>query len=57
MTAEDLSAKIKKETAIGFRLAADSRNADEAYGIHLNPDKSAKVIFTQNDKVIVLADE
>ena len=51
------SAKNKKETAIGFRLAADSRNADAAYGIHLNPDKSAKVIFTQNDKVIVLADE
>lgn len=51
------SAKNKNETAIGFRLAADSRNADAAYGIHLNPDKSAKVIFTQNDKVVVLADE
>jgi len=51
------SAKNKNETAIGFRLAADSRDAAASYGIHLNPDKSVKVIFTQNDKVIVLAVE
>ena len=51
------SAKIRDETAIGYRLAADSRDPSLAYGVHLNPDKSVKVIFSPHDKVIVLADK
>ena len=51
------SARQKNETAIGFRLAADSRDASAAYGIHLNPDKTDKVIYAPHDKIIVLAEE
>ena len=51
------SARKKNETAIGYRLNADARNAALSYGVHLNPDKSEKVIFTPNDKVIVLGNE
>jgi len=51
------SAKNRDETAIGYRLAADSRDPSLAYGVHLNPDKSVKVIFSPHDKVIVLADK
>jgi ion channel POLLUX/CASTOR len=51
------SARKKNETAIGYRIQADSRNASLSYGIHLNPDKTDKVIFTKNDKIIVLANE
>lgn len=51
------SAKNRKETAIGYRLAQDSRTPSLSYGIHLNPDKTVKVIFSSHDKVIVLADK
>lgn len=49
------SARKKGETAIGYRLLADARNASQSYGIHLNPDKSEKIIYTDNDKIVVLA--
>ena len=51
------SARKKNETAIGYRLSADARNSSLSYGVHLNPDKSEKVIFAPNDKIIVLANE
>ena len=51
------SARKKNETAIGYRLIADARNSSQAYGIHLNPDKSEKIIFAANDKIIVLAND
>ncbi len=51
------SARKKNETAIGFRLMADARNAAQSYGIHLNPDKSEKIIFTANDRIVVLAND
>jgi hypothetical protein len=51
------SAKNRNETAIGYRLAQDSRTPSLSYGIHLNPDKTVKVIFSSHDKVIVLADK
>lgn len=51
------SARKKNETAIGYRLAADAKMAAQGYGIHLNPDKSEKIIYAANDKIIVLANE
>lgn len=51
------SARKKNETAIGYRLIADARNSSQAYGIHLNPDKSEKIIYAANDKIIVLAND
>ena len=51
------SASSRNETAIGFRLTADARNSAQSYGIHLNPDKAEKRIFTDNDKIVVLAND
>jgi ion channel POLLUX/CASTOR len=50
------SARRKNETAIGYRLAKDSRDSEKAYGIHLNPEKSKEVVFDKADKIIVLAE-
>jgi voltage-gated potassium channel Kch len=51
------SASRKGETAIGYRLAALARSANDAYGVHVNPDKNAAVAFVPGDKVIVLAED
>jgi voltage-gated potassium channel Kch len=50
------SAAQKGETAIGFRIAADSRNPEKAYGVHCNPIKSQKMTFQPDDRIIVLAE-
>jgi len=49
------AASRRGETAIGYRVAAESNSAERDYGVHANPMKSEKVIFTREDKVIVVA--
>jgi voltage-gated potassium channel Kch len=44
------------ETAIGYRLEAFAHEADQGYGVHVNPSKSSTVKFNNTDKVIVLAE-
>lgn len=51
------SAALKGETALGYRVAALSRSAEAAYGIHLNPSKTESITFAPGDKVIVLAED
>lgn len=51
------SAAVKGETAIGYRIQSQSKMAGEAYGVVVNPDKSKKISWTENDKVIVLAED
>jgi len=51
------SARRQGQTAIGYRIAADAHSAEKAYGVTLNPDKSQKLTFTQQDKVILLAED
>lgn len=46
----------RNETVLGYRLMRESGNADKAYGVHLNPKKSALVTFAPEDKVIVFAE-
>jgi hypothetical protein len=46
----------RKEIAIGYRLAKQSRDASAAYGVMVNPPKRTKVSFTPDDHVIVLAE-
>ena len=43
------------ETAIGYRVHADVRNAPH-YGLRMNPDKTAALSLAADDQVIVLAD-
>lgn len=49
-------ARRVNETAFGYRLAAYSRDAEQQYGIRLNPLKSEVVSFSAEDKIIVLAE-
>lgn len=51
------AAKRRGETALGYRLNSESKDADKSYGVHTNPKKSGKVPFTSADKVIVIAEE
>jgi voltage-gated potassium channel Kch len=50
------AASRRGETALGYRLAAEAKDAGKAYGVHTNPMKSASVVFAPNDKIIVVAD-
>ncbi len=51
------AAKRRGQTAIGYRLEAEAGDAEKAYGVHTNPKKSGQVVFTSEDKVIVIAEE
>ncbi|MBM2815339.1 MAG: TrkA-N domain protein [Ignavibacteria bacterium] len=45
------------EVAFGYRLVRDCHNADKFYGVVVNPEKTDKIIFGKEDKIIVLAEE
>lgn len=49
------AARRLDEVAIGYRVRAESGDANRAYGVHVNPRKSASVTFEPADRVIVLA--
>ena len=51
------AARRRGETAIGYRIASESKDAGKAYGVHTNPKKSQPVVFAPEDKVIVFAEE
>jgi hypothetical protein len=42
--------------AIGYRLMKYLHDQTRFYGIVLNPDKQEQIIFSQNDKIIILAE-
>ena len=50
------AARRRGETAIGYRLMSESRDAEKAYGVHTNPKKSERVTFSPEDKIIVIAE-
>lgn len=50
------AARVKGESAIGYRVAAKSQEGP-TYGIALNPDKAAPVTIRPGDSVIVLAED
>ena len=50
------AASRRRETALGFRTAADVFSRPHGYGVHLNPDKAARVRFAPGDTIIVLAE-
>jgi hypothetical protein len=45
----------KGETAIGYRLISEANQVDQLYGVHINPDKSALIKFSDHDQVVVIA--
>lgn len=50
------AARRRGECAIGYRLSAHATNAEKRYGVVVNPPKSARLRFSVNDRVIVVAD-
>jgi ion channel POLLUX/CASTOR len=50
------AARRRGETAIGYRLMSESHDADKAYGVYTNPNKSKKVLFKPEDKLIVISE-
>jgi voltage-gated potassium channel Kch len=51
------SARRRGHIAIGYRIAAQSGNAEQAYGVVVNPDKSKQVTFIAGDKIVVVAED
>ncbi|MBC7264056.1 MAG: potassium transporter TrkA [Chloroflexi bacterium] len=49
------AARRRSEVALGYWLHAHANDAAKAYGVVLNPDKSAPVTFSEGDRIIVLA--
>ena len=51
------SARRRGEVAIGYRITEHAHNADEQYGIVVNPAKSEMITFAEDDRVIVVAED
>ena len=51
------SAKQKGQIAIGYKIASLARESTKAYGVKINPPKSASFQFSPEDKIIVLAED
>jgi voltage-gated potassium channel Kch len=50
------AAAQRGETAIGYRLMKHADDKDRGYGVNVNPKKSEKHIFAENDQIVVLAE-
>jgi ion channel POLLUX/CASTOR len=50
------AARRRGEVAVGYRLQAETADPAASYGIHLNPEKSRRVAFSERDRLIVLAE-
>ena len=51
------AAQRKGEVIIGYSIAAEKSNAENSYGIYINPKKSNLVTLTEKDRVIVIAED
>lgn len=51
------AARSKGEVAIGYRLVDLAGKAEEAYGVRINPVKSKMITFSEQDKIVVLAED
>jgi len=51
------AAKRKDEIVIGYKILSQQNDRSKAFGIYTNPKKSTEVTFTDEDMLIVLAEE
>ena len=51
------AARRKGQTAIGYRLLAEASSPERAFGVHLNPEKSMPVTYSEHDRIVVLAED
>ena len=49
------AAQRKGETAIGYRLLSEAEQAEQTFGMHINPDKSAQISFSNQDQLVVIS--
>lgn len=45
------------ESVIGYRISAQSTDSEKHFGVNINPNKSKKMTFSENDFIIVLAED
>jgi voltage-gated potassium channel Kch len=50
------AAAQRGETAIGYRRRKHADDKDKGYGVNVNPKKSEKHAFAENDQIVVLAE-
>jgi ion channel POLLUX/CASTOR len=50
------AARRRGEVTVGYRLAAETSDPAASYGVYLNPEKSRRVTFSGQDRLIVLAE-
>lgn len=51
------AARRRGEVAFGYRLKAHASDASRAYGVAVNPRKSGTITFSDEDRIIVLAED
>lgn len=47
----------RNEIAIGYRLQKYARESSRGHGVIINPNKTEKIVFNREDKIIVLAED
>jgi voltage-gated potassium channel Kch len=52
-----VAARERGETALGYRIAAQSKDGDRAFGVQVNPRKSTTYHVESADRLIVLAED
>ena len=50
------AARRRGEVAIGYRIVSQLHDPQKSYGVYTNPRKSNEVVFSGDDKIIVLAE-
>ena len=50
------AARRRGEAAIGYRIKALAGDPERAYGVKVNPKKSDKITFTDQDRIVVVAE-
>ena len=50
------AAQARDEVALGFRVAAQAKDAAAQYGVVLNPARESERTFAADDRVVVLAE-
>lgn len=51
------SAARMNETAFGYRISSQAQDAKKTFGVYMNPNKAQEVTFTEEDFIIVLAED
>ncbi|MCW3013124.1 MAG: putative secreted protein [Solirubrobacterales bacterium] len=52
-----VAARERGETALGYRVAAESKDSERAFGVQVNPRKSTSYRVQEDDRLIVLAED